>query len=243
MLLRPKPIQVVVGHLFKAFIVLCCWFKVNSHENTSMCGWFPFEFCPKDNLLKSIHMSKQYIQICQITNVTRHGYLVVISGKHHVGPCSWPHCSLAAKRAKALLQQCPGHRPRAASGPTKRNVAWTLDLCFFEISFRFFVALAFAVSCSSFSWCFWLFFLIAFPLLFWCVQHVKSCFDFHVVCTILAHVLLKFARFLIVIDVFMLDLVFCRSRCSSFSYAPRIVLLVVCTVLAAHWRRLNFRFV
>ena len=107
----------------------------------------------------------------------------------------------------------------------------------------FFFALAFAVSCSSFSWCFWLFFLIAFPLLFWCVQHVKSCFDFHVVCTILAHVLLKFARFLIVIDVFMLDLVFCRSRCSSFSYAPRIVLLVVCTVLAAHWRRLNFRFV
>ena len=64
----------------------------------------------------------------------------------------------------------------------------------------------------------------------------KSCFDFHVVCTILAHVLLKlkFARFLIVIDVMMLDLVFYRSRCSSFSYAPRIVLLVVCIVLAAH---------
>ena len=155
--------------------------------------------------------------------MTRHGYLVVISGKHHVGPCSWPHCSLAAKPAKALLQQCPGHRPRAASGPTKRNVAGPWICVSLKLVSVFFFALAFAVSCSNFSWCFWLFLLITFPLLFLmrATFYSKSCFDFHVVCTILAHVLLKlkFARFLIVIDVMMLDLVFYRSRCSSFSYA------------------------
>ena len=77
---------------------------------------------------------------------------------------------------------------------------------------------------SSSSWQFYTcFYLIVFPLLFArCSQHFKSWIsDLHVLCTILTHVLLKFAWLLIVL---LLDVgsFFYRSRCSSFSYKPRL---------------------